>query len=111
MGKGTGHQMPYMEVLFLDGSLPSVAVVSTILHAATSLICIQLAQPSQPARPTLPVLGDVDAIRNLTAAQAGCYLTGHGVPLPQGAPTRRSRVAQCVGCIVNIWCVLTILAV
>jgi len=46
MGKGTGHQMPYTEVLFLDGSLPSVAVVSTILHAATSLICIQLAQPS-----------------------------------------------------------------
>ena len=111
MGKGTGHQMPYTEVLFLDGSLPSVAVVSTILHAATSLICIQLAQPGQPARPALPVLGDVDAIRNLTAAQAGRYLTGHGVPLPQGAPARRSRVVQCVGCIVDIWCVPTILAI
>jgi len=88
MGKGTGHQMPYTEVLFLDGSLPSVAV---------------LAQPGQPGRPALPALGDVDAIRNLTAAQAGRYLSGHGVlPLPQGAPARRSRVAQCVGCIIDI---------
>jgi len=112
MGKGTGHQMPYTEVLFLDGSLPSVAVVSTILHAATLLICFQLVQPGQPGRPTLPALGDVDAIRNLTAAQAGRYLSGHGVlPLPQGAPARRSRVAQCVGCIIDIWCVPTILAV
>ncbi|KAF5379036.1 hypothetical protein D9615_006015 [Tricholomella constricta] len=96
MGKGTGHQIPYTEVLFLDGSLPSVAV---------------LAQPGQPARPALPALGDIHAIRNLTAAQAGRYLTGHGVPLPQGAPARRSRVAQCVGCIIDIWCVPTILAI
>ena len=103
--------MPYAEVLFLDGSTPSVAVVSTILHAATSLICFQLAQPGQPARPALPVLGDIDAIRNLTALQAGRYLTGHGVPLPQGTPARRSRVAQCVGCIIDIWCVPTILAI
>jgi hypothetical protein len=111
MGKGTGHQMPYTEVRFLDGSLPSVAVVSTILYAATSLICFQLAQPGQPARPALPALGDVDAIRNLTAAHAGRYLTGHGMALPQGAPARRRRVAQCVGCIVKIWCVPTVLAV
>ncbi|KAJ6618187.1 hypothetical protein B0H10DRAFT_1268114 [Mycena sp. CBHHK59/15] len=87
MGKGTGYQNPYTEVLFLDGSLPSVAVP---------------AQPGQPARAALPALVDVDAIRNLTAAQAGRYLTGHGVPLPQEAPARRSRVGQCVGCIIDL---------
>jgi hypothetical protein len=100
-----------MEVLFLDGSLPSAAVVSTILHAATLLICFQPAQPGQPALPALPALGNVDAIRNLTVAQAGRYLTGHGVPPPQGAPTQRRHVVQCVGCIISIWCVSTILAI
>ena len=112
MGKGTRHQMPYMEVLFVDGSLPSVAVVSTILHATTSLICFQLAQPGQPACPAWPVLGNINAIRNLTAAHARHYLTGHSMqPLPQGAPAWRSHDAQHVGCIIDIWCVPTILAI
>lgn len=88
MGKGTGHQIPYEEVLFLDGSRPSVAVP---------------AQPGQPVCHALPALSNVDIIRNLSALRAGRYLTGHGVDLvPGGAPARRTRVAQCIGCIIDI---------
>ncbi|KAJ7794547.1 hypothetical protein B0H13DRAFT_2393350 [Mycena leptocephala] len=80
MGKGTGDSIPYSEVLFLDGAQPSVAV------------------PAQPAQ------GGQPAIRTLTFAQAGQYLTGHGVaPLPNATTARHRRIAQCIGCIATIW--------
>ncbi|KAJ6531186.1 hypothetical protein B0H19DRAFT_1273402 [Mycena capillaripes] len=81
--KGTGYQIPYTEVPFVDGSQPSVAV---------------------PGRAALPALLNVDCIRNLTGRQAARYLTGYGVvPIPQRVSARRSRVAQCVGCNIELW--------
>ncbi|KAJ7455308.1 hypothetical protein B0H11DRAFT_251579 [Mycena galericulata] len=82
--RGAGYDIPYTEVLFVDGSQPSLAVP---------------AQPTQPGRAALPPLLDVDCIRNLTGPQATQYLKGHGVvPIPRAVPARRSRVARCVGC-------------
>ncbi|KAJ7083110.1 hypothetical protein B0H15DRAFT_427962 [Mycena belliarum] len=87
IGKGTGVHIPFTEVLFRDGSLPSVAVV---------------AAPGQLGRPALPALLDVDVIRNLTFQDAGHYLTHHGVaPLPASTVARRTRVAQIIGCVVD----------
>ncbi|KAJ7677269.1 hypothetical protein B0H17DRAFT_121942 [Mycena rosella] len=94
MGKGTGQSTPYSEVLFLDGSLPSVAV---------PVQPAQGGQPAVPGRPALPALTDVDQIRNLDFTQAGQYLTGHGIaPLPDATAARHRRIAQCVGCIATI---------
>ncbi|KAJ6544570.1 hypothetical protein DFH09DRAFT_1088444 [Mycena vulgaris] len=49
MYRGTGYKVPYTEVLFVDGSTPSVLV---------------------SARAALPPLVNVDSIRNLTGRQA-----------------------------------------
>ncbi|KAJ7921344.1 hypothetical protein B0H13DRAFT_2656036 [Mycena leptocephala] len=82
IGKGTGHQIPYSEVLFLDGSRPTVAV---------------------SGRAALPPLDNVTCIRNLTAAEATQYLVGHGVdPIPQEAQECKIRVARVVGCLIQL---------
>ncbi|KAJ7673292.1 hypothetical protein DFH06DRAFT_1175199 [Mycena polygramma] len=60
--KGTGTQYPYSEVLFLDGTRPTVATA---------------------ARPALPLLSNSDALRNLSGPDATHYLTGYGIaPVP-----------------------------
>ncbi|KAJ7463974.1 hypothetical protein FB451DRAFT_1561913 [Mycena latifolia] len=82
MVKGTGSHLPYTEVLFMDGSRPSEAV---------------------PSRAALPALLNVQCIRSLTDSEAEQYLAGYGiVPIPQDGAGCRTRVAQCVGCVVQL---------
>ncbi|KAJ6514015.1 hypothetical protein DFH09DRAFT_1374113 [Mycena vulgaris] len=67
--KSTGLHTPYTEVLFRDGSLPSVAIA---------------AAPGQPGRAALPPLLNVDDISNLSWHDAGRYLINHAiVPVTQ----------------------------
>ncbi|KAJ6544572.1 hypothetical protein DFH09DRAFT_1389875, partial [Mycena vulgaris] len=78
MEKGTGYKHPYAEVLFVDGSRPSVAV------------------------PALPALLNVDAIRNLTEAEAAQYLLGFGLAPIETFIDRKNRIAEHVGCLVDL---------
>ncbi|KAJ7803198.1 hypothetical protein B0H14DRAFT_3487719 [Mycena olivaceomarginata] len=70
IAKGTGLRIPYNEVLFLDGSQPTVA---------TAAVPAQGAQPARPGHPILPLLSNVAAIRNLTGPDATHYLIGYGI--------------------------------
>ncbi|KAJ7619908.1 hypothetical protein DFH06DRAFT_1234381 [Mycena polygramma] len=80
--KGTGTQYPYSEVLFLDGTRPTVATA---------------------ARPALPLLSNSDALRNLSGPDATHYLTGYGIALvPHLVQPRLVQIALCIGCMISM---------
>ncbi|KAJ7667484.1 hypothetical protein DFH06DRAFT_219233 [Mycena polygramma] len=80
--KGTGTQIPYSEIRFLDGTRPTVATAD---------------------RPALPLLSDADALRDLSGPDVTHYLTGYGIaPVPHQLQQRVVRIAQCIGCMVTM---------
>ncbi|KAE9409010.1 hypothetical protein BT96DRAFT_1013149 [Gymnopus androsaceus JB14] len=77
--KGTGFTIPYTEVGFIDGSLPSQAV---------------------PGRAALPVIRTVEDLRNLSGAHCSAYIIGYGGKPPRVILRRRQELAKMIGCIV-----------
>ncbi|KAJ7303008.1 hypothetical protein DFH08DRAFT_1089558 [Mycena albidolilacea] len=101
IAKGTGLRIPYTEVLFLDGSQPTVA---------TAAAPAQGAQPARPGHPILPLLSNVAAIRNLTGPDATHYLIGYGIAqIPHLVQERQVLVARCIGCVIDIACTIWVL--
>ncbi|KAF7354516.1 hypothetical protein MVEN_01141000 [Mycena venus] len=94
IGKGTGLHIPYTEVLFLDGSQPTVA---------TAAVPAQGGQPAQPGHPILPLLSNVNAIRNLSGPDARHYCIGYGIaPIPHIVQERLVLIAEAIGCVIGI---------
>ncbi|KIK68756.1 hypothetical protein GYMLUDRAFT_81132 [Collybiopsis luxurians FD-317 M1] len=77
-GCGSGNTMAFREVPFPDGTLPS------------------------QMNPPLPVIFNVDSIRQLTPQQARQYLLHHRIDVPRRALDRKKKLALAIGCTMTI---------
>lgn len=97
--------MHYDEVPFLDGTLPSQAVVRiTSQYLAPLLMSSQAAGPGRVARPALPKILMASDLHNLTGVEGSAYLAGHGVAnIPHLIRDRKEQLARIIGCRVFNW--------
>ncbi|KAJ7207950.1 hypothetical protein GGX14DRAFT_396149 [Mycena pura] len=92
MRRGAGVSLPYIEVLFQDGTRPTVAIAD---------VPAQGGQPAIAGRPALPLLNSLAAVQKLTTTQIKHYLTGYGIPAPRPLTVGRAVIGYHIGSIAD----------